>query len=116
MTRKKEAISMDVNEAIQTLFDQVARLNDFRRVQNQMIYELCRAFITVNNADPESLIQVIKGCCDTNDLHPHCAVFVESLTKTIENEFIAKSDAEDRPKLRLVTDADAAEDRDPQAD
>ena len=47
------------------------------------------------------------------DLHSHCSVFVESLTKAIESKFIAKSDAEDRPKLRLVTDAAAAEDSGP---
>jgi hypothetical protein len=104
---------MEMGEAIQALFDQVARLNDLRHVQGQIIYELCRAFVTVSNADPESLIQVIEGSCNTSDRHPDCAAFVETLAEAIETEFIGKSGVDNRPKLRLVTDGGESEDHGP---
>jgi hypothetical protein len=113
MSRKKETVSMEMNEAIQTLFDHVARLNDLRQVQGQIIYELCRAFVTVSNADPESLIQVIERSSKPSDRHPDCAAFVESLVEAIETEFIGNSDAGNRPKLRIVTDDGESEDHDP---
>lgn len=108
MERKPGKVEMEIGEAIQSLFDEVSRLNDIHKIQNQMIYELCRAFITVGSADPESLIQVIKGCCNTSDLHPNCATIIDSLTAAIEKEFVTQNDTEHRPKLRLVTDSGRA--------